>query len=94
MKGIHNLKPEMVVKAFERAGWTARGQRGSHVQLTKAGNRNILSIPVHKGKSIKQGLLLETSINTDSYCPHTLKPGDAIGSYDTHLHGPPADNTL
>lgn len=59
MKGIYNLKPEMVVRAFEKAGWTARGQRGSHVQLTKPGTRNILSIPVHKGKSIKQGLLLD-----------------------------------
>jgi hypothetical protein len=27
------------------------------VKLTKEGNINILSIPVHKGKPIKQGLL-------------------------------------
>jgi predicted RNA binding protein YcfA (HicA-like mRNA interferase family) len=33
------------------------GQRGSHVKLTKEGNPNILSIPVHKGKPIKHGLL-------------------------------------
>lgn len=57
MTGPHNLKPERVVKALERAGWAARGQRGSHVKLTKEGNPNILSIPVHKGKPIKQGLL-------------------------------------
>jgi predicted RNA binding protein YcfA (HicA-like mRNA interferase family) len=55
--GPHNLKPEKVVKAFERAGWTVRGQKGSHVKLTKEGNQNILSIPVHRGKPIKQGLL-------------------------------------
>jgi predicted RNA binding protein YcfA (HicA-like mRNA interferase family) len=55
--GPHNLKPEKVVKAFERAGWTVRGQRGSHIKLPKEGNQNILSIPVHKGKPIKQGLL-------------------------------------
>jgi predicted RNA binding protein YcfA (HicA-like mRNA interferase family) len=55
--GPHNLKPEKVVKALERAGWTVRGQKGSHVKLTKEGNQNILSIPVHKGKPIKQGLL-------------------------------------
>jgi predicted RNA binding protein YcfA (HicA-like mRNA interferase family) len=55
--GPHNLKPEKVVKAFERAGWTVRGQKGSHVKLTKEGNQNILSIPVHKGRPIKQGLL-------------------------------------
>lgn len=57
MTGPHNLKPDRVVKAFERAGWINRGQRGSHVKLTMEGNPNILSIPVHKGKPIKQGLL-------------------------------------
>jgi predicted RNA binding protein YcfA (HicA-like mRNA interferase family) len=55
--GPHNLKPDRVVKAFEWAGWTDRGQKGSHVKLTRKGNPNILSIPVHKGKPIKQGLL-------------------------------------
>ncbi len=54
---LHNLKPETVVKAFERAGWTNRGFRGRHVKLTKPGNPNILSIPVHQGKSVKIGLL-------------------------------------
>jgi len=58
MEGIHNLKAEKVVKAFERAGWTNRGQKGSHIKLTKQGNPNILSIPIHKGKPIKKGLLL------------------------------------
>jgi len=54
---LHNLKPEKVIKAFERAGWMNRGFRGSHVKLTKEGNPNILSIPVHKGKPVKIGLL-------------------------------------
>lgn len=57
MSGLHNLKPDRVIKAFERAGWKERGQKGSHVKLTKEGNPNILSIPVHKGKPVKQGLL-------------------------------------
>jgi predicted RNA binding protein YcfA (HicA-like mRNA interferase family) len=59
MAGLHNLKPDRVVKAFKKAGWTEEGQKGSHVKLTKAGNPNILSIPVHKGKPIKKGLLLD-----------------------------------
>lgn len=59
MSGLHNLKPERAVKAFERAGWTNKGQRGSHIKLTKEGNPNILSIPVHKGKPVKKGLLLD-----------------------------------
>ena len=57
MSGLHNLKPDRVVKAFQRAGWRNEGQRGSHVKLSKEGNPNILSIPVHKGRPIKQGLL-------------------------------------
>jgi predicted RNA binding protein YcfA (HicA-like mRNA interferase family) len=57
MSGLNNLRPEKVVKAFEKAGWTSRGQKGSHVKLTKHGNPNILSIPVRKGKPVKQGLL-------------------------------------
>lgn len=58
MEGIHNLKAEKVIKAFERAGWTVRGQTGSHVVLKKEKNPCILTIPVHKGKPIKKGLLL------------------------------------
>ncbi|MBM4135942.1 MAG: type II toxin-antitoxin system HicA family toxin [Nitrospira sp.] len=57
MSSLHNLKPDRIIKAFERAGWKSAGQKGSHVKLTKEGNINILSIPVHKGKPIKQGLL-------------------------------------
>lgn len=57
MPGLHNLRPGRVVKAFERAGWTNCGQRGSHVKLSKEGNPNILSIPVHKGRAVKVGLL-------------------------------------
>lgn len=59
MGSIHNLKPAKVVKAFERAGWTVWGQKGSHVKLIQEGNSNILSIPVHQGKPIKKGLLLD-----------------------------------
>ena len=57
MATLHNLKPEKVIKAFERAGWINKGQRGSHVKLIKHGSSNILSIPVHKGKPVKIGLL-------------------------------------
>jgi len=57
MPGLYNLEPKRVIRAFENAGWKNRGSRGSHVKLTKEGNPNILSIPVHKGKPIKIGLL-------------------------------------
>lgn len=59
MDGLHNLKPERVVRAFERAGWIKRPQTGSsHVVLKKEGVPALLTIPIHKGKPIKKGLLL------------------------------------
>ena len=57
MSGLHNLKPKRVIKAFERAGWQVARQRGSHVILSKEGSSRIISIPVHKGKPVKQGLI-------------------------------------
>ncbi len=57
MSGLYNLKPLRVVKTFERAGWQVARQTGSHIILSKGGHSSILTIPVHKGKSIKQGLL-------------------------------------
>ena len=57
MSGLHNLKPERVIKAFERAGWQIERQTGSHIILSKEAYPYVLSIPVHKGKPIKQGLL-------------------------------------
>jgi len=58
MRGLHNLKPERVIKTLERAGWAVRRQKGSHVHIKKEGNPAIISIPVHKGKPIKKGLML------------------------------------
>lgn len=57
MAGIHNLKPERVIKAFEKAGWENLGREGKHFKLRQIGNPNILSVPVHGGKPIKAGLL-------------------------------------
>ena len=58
MSGINNLKPHRIIKAFERDGWTAVKQKStSHIKLIKKGNSKILTIPVHKGKPVKQGLL-------------------------------------
>jgi predicted RNA binding protein YcfA (HicA-like mRNA interferase family) len=55
--GIHNLKPERVITAFERVGGENLGRQGKHYKLRKANNLNILSVPVHRGKPIKAGLL-------------------------------------
>jgi predicted RNA binding protein YcfA (HicA-like mRNA interferase family) len=43
------------VKAFLCAGWVREGQTGSHVMLTKDGQRATLSIPQHH--ELKPGTL-------------------------------------
>ncbi|MCD6377799.1 MAG: type II toxin-antitoxin system HicA family toxin [Planctomycetes bacterium] len=45
------------IRAFERAGFTIVRKKGSHYILRKKGWRYHLSIPVHKGKNLKKGLL-------------------------------------
>ena len=57
MKGLHNLRPEKVIKAFERSDWVVKRHTGNHVILAKEHYPLILSVPVHKGKPLKHGLL-------------------------------------
>ena len=45
------------VAAFQRAGWKCARIRGSHQILTKEGHEATLSVPCHKGKDVKRGLL-------------------------------------
>ncbi|NPV04184.1 MAG: type II toxin-antitoxin system HicA family toxin [Syntrophaceae bacterium] len=42
MSGLNNLRPQRVVKAFERAGWRIERTTGSHVILSKPGSSYIL----------------------------------------------------
>jgi predicted RNA binding protein YcfA (HicA-like mRNA interferase family) len=52
MGRLGNISGKDAAKAFEKAGWLARGQAGSHLMLTKAGIRANLSIPLHSELSI------------------------------------------
>lgn len=47
MPHVPLLRPQMVVKAFERFGWVVTRKRGSHITMTKAGYIATLSIPNH-----------------------------------------------
>ena len=55
MGTLANISGKEAVKAFLRAGWSYEGQTGSHVMLTKQGQRATLSIPQHK--EVKPGTL-------------------------------------
>lgn len=55
MGTLANVSGKEAVKAFLRAGWQREGQTGSHVMLTKDGQRATLSIPQHR--ELKPGTL-------------------------------------
>ena len=48
MGRLGNISGKEAVKAFGKAGWQVLGQVGSHVVLTKTGQRANLSVPQHK----------------------------------------------
>lgn len=52
MGRLNNISGKEAVKAFQRAGWNAVGQVGSHLVMTKPGLRVNLSIPQHKELSV------------------------------------------
>jgi predicted RNA binding protein YcfA (HicA-like mRNA interferase family) len=52
MGKLGNISGREAVKAFQRAGWEAIGQVGSHLVMIKTGVRVNLSIPQHKELSI------------------------------------------
>ncbi len=47
MGKLANISGKEAAKAFEKAGWSIRGQVGSHKVLTKAGVRANLTVPQH-----------------------------------------------
>ncbi len=47
MGKLSNISGRDAARAFEKAGWLARGQAGSHLVLTKAGIRANLTVPLH-----------------------------------------------
>ena len=55
MGKLSNISGKEAVKAFEKIGWTARGQVGSHRVLTKSGERSNLTVPMHS--ELAQGTL-------------------------------------
>jgi predicted RNA binding protein YcfA (HicA-like mRNA interferase family) len=57
MSEIPRVTGKEAVRAFERAGFALVRISSSHHIMKKAGCRNILSIPVHSGKTVGKGLL-------------------------------------
>ena len=52
MARLANISGKEAARAFEKAGWHVMGQVGSHLVMTKPGERVNLSIPQHKELSV------------------------------------------
>ena len=52
MGKLGNISGKEAAKAFGRNGWETMGQVGSHMIMSKTGERANLSIPQHKELSV------------------------------------------
>lgn len=69
MGKLSNISGRDAVKAFEKAGWLARGQAGSHLVLTKAGIRANLTIPLHPelAPGTLRALIRDSGLTVDEF---------------------------
>lgn len=69
MGKLGNISGKEAVMVFERAGWIALGQVGSHLVLVKPGIRVNLSIPQHKelAKGTLRALIRNAGMTVDEF---------------------------
>ena len=54
MSGAHTGKE--ICRLLEQRGWTLRRTKGSHHIYSKAGERWIITVPIHGKRNLKPGL--------------------------------------
>jgi predicted RNA binding protein YcfA (HicA-like mRNA interferase family) len=57
MSDVPSVTGEQAVSAFAKLGFSVVRVKGSHHIMKKPGHRYNLSVPVHKGKTVKKGTL-------------------------------------
>ena len=69
MGKLSNISGKEAVKTFEKLGWQKRGQVGSHVVMTKEGEKANLSVPQHKelAKGTLRKLIGHAGITVDEF---------------------------
>ena len=69
MGTLANISGKEAVKAFTKAGWQTVGQVGSHLVMTKSGQRANLSIPQHRELSVGtlRSLIRSAGISVDDF---------------------------
>jgi len=69
MGKLGNVSGKEAAKAFAKAGWQTMGQVGSHLVMTKSGERANLSIPQHKELSVGtlRALIRAAGLSVDEF---------------------------
>jgi predicted RNA binding protein YcfA (HicA-like mRNA interferase family) len=69
MTQVPLLSPSTVVKAFEKLGWAAVRQKGSHIIMIREGHNATLSIPKHKevARGTLRGLISRAGLTVDEF---------------------------
>jgi len=63
------LRPQEVVRAFEKLGWRVVRERGSHIMLSKAGHIATLSVPNHPevARGTLRGLITKAGMTIEQF---------------------------
>ena len=63
------ISGDEAIRAFRRAGWTARRQVGSHLTLDKEDEEVILSVPRHRelDKGLLRRLIRDAGLTVDEF---------------------------
>ena len=69
MSKLGNISGKIAVKAFQKAGWYSVGQVGSHLVMSKVGERANLSVPQHKELSTGtlRALIRNANLTVDEF---------------------------
>jgi predicted RNA binding protein YcfA (HicA-like mRNA interferase family) len=69
MSKLGNISGKEAANAFAKAGWRTVGQVGSHLVMTKPGQRANLSIPQHKELSVGtlRALIRAAGLSVDEF---------------------------
>jgi predicted RNA binding protein YcfA (HicA-like mRNA interferase family) len=69
MGKLGNISGKEASNAFAKAGWQTMGQVGSHLVMTKPGERANLSVPQHKELSVGtlRALIRAAGLSVDEF---------------------------
>ena len=69
MGKLGNISGKIAVKAFQKTGWHSVGQVGSHLVMSKVGERANLSVPQHKELSTGtlRALIRNANLTVDEF---------------------------